>query len=666
MFIFVLQKVIKAVIALNRFARLARDRREASEPKTLQPVAEKPCEMPDWKVKMEARINQGQTKAENLSNQTVIQPAHMRAVTNPDLASSDPVTSLSCSSGYESSGSAKSTATMDDLPSLVSGDEIDKMRNDTNDSVQFNRLEKCAENSNTAHDNVLIQHTSDSSDNLNNHELNSKHDQNIQRENDESIISSCEVTQQPNIDDVKQEDEDETLDKVSLCEGDEVYDFLSDDDVEVYSDAAYSRQTNNGRTCQDEPAQQTEGQHAAKDSQQERTDTEEQGDSYRSKNSLKEEIEESISTYNKRFSSESVEENPGGIRLNRRRSSLFDDISENSETNSMGRLRYRRSSGVETGDIRKLSNRCNSPRLSETSCHSSRSDIPRYDRSRKSSNTDTDSTRGSGYTPRSGRRVPSPATSYKRSSRNNSREPSIDQDRDDITPIGRRRYWSPSPVREFNSEEQRKMRISAICGDPYEPSPSYGRDSIERTIPLEIERSPPPPDTSHRFLPRHESASSIHSDSYFTTHSPLSDQTLIKKFTNAANDDDIYSIRLRSSPQRDTMYVVSRVGESPGRNSPGIRQARIAAIAAGSTESLDRFDRKRPPTTGFSTNRSFSSSSDIDRQARIAAVMGGSPGSLNSLPDLDDVRQSSRPSSRTNSDEARHKRIAAILAKKET
>lgn len=311
--------------------------------------------------------------------------------------------------------------------------------------------------------------------------------------------------------------------------------------------------------------------------------------------------------------------------------------------------------------------------------------------SRRLSNSDGSHENSPG---RFARRVPSPAMRYPVSSSNNSSDYEINGDVDSYLP--RRQRWSQSPAHELNPEERRRARIANICGEEYTPppvSPVIRYDpNVERIIPIEIERSPPP--SVYDIRSRHRIASVLSTDSVSSdsallrqrrpdvghpfrgrvTHSPLRNE--VECFGGAVK------VRVRSSPARgDSFTGLSRTRESPSRGSSSsmdARRARIAAIMAedGSNENLTKDRIRQSPSRG--SDSSYVSGTSTDRRrARIAAIMSDSQESLNSddstqgrQRNCDPIKRvvtqspppGSRSASRNNSDDARQRRIAAILS----
>lgn len=178
------------------------------------------------------------------------------------------------------------------------------------------------------------------------------------------------------------------------------------------------------------------------------------------------------------------------------------------------------------------------------------------------------------------------------------------------------RTWSPkispSPVREINTLEKRQARIAAICGDEYlPPLPSYLQ---ERTIPIQVE---PKADFSTRRPP--EAA-----------------------FYRQTSGSDSYI----GQSARQTQPIRGRVSHSPIRSNYQDTNTLQQSATELPVNSMDR------------------------RRARIAAIIGSrehgaepSADTLRQRPPNVNSKPTSQRTSRTLSDEARHKRIAAILSK---
>lgn len=223
----------------------------------------------------------------------------------------------------------------------------------------------------------------------------------------------------------------------------------------------------------------------------------------------------------------------------------------------------------------------------------------------------------------------SPVSRYARPQRNYSgRKISIDQNSNDAD--GVQKHYTP-----FSYAEDDAVPTSRQDRGSYTKQNSNQLDdSEERIIPIEIERSPPRVSEYYSYEPE---------DAIAAQHGP---ETLINKDSTRKP-----FIRARMSPASDI--------------EANSRLARLSRMS-GSTDSLDknRFIRDFSPiiSRGTSVER---------RRARIASIIGGSQDSINSEKSSCDPiarvvstgsHSGSRPSSRNNSDDARHRRIAAILA----
>ena len=282
------------------------------------------------------------------------------------------------------------------------------------------------------------------------------------------------------------------------------------------------------------------------------------------------------------------------------------------------------------------------------------------------------------------RRRQSPATRFPLPSHNNGSEQDLSYCDTDYS-SSRRQRWSQSPAHDLNTEQRRRARIAAICGEEYTPPPpsppAFYDPNEERRIPIEIERSPQPDYDLRR---RNRIASVLSNDSVCSdsalhhwrsrdpqpirgriSHSPIRNE--VECFGGAVK------VRVRTSPARQSSSGYPSIRESPARGtSMDARRARIAAIMAegDSTENLARDRVRESPRRSTGSQGYTSGTSQERRRARIAAIMSGSQESLNS----EDTPRSplqrvvgttppdSRSASRNNSDDARHRRIAAVLS----
>ncbi|XP_067936648.1 uncharacterized protein [Watersipora subatra] len=624
------KKVIQAVIAINRFARIAQERKAASTTPCFLPEPEV-AEIPGWRVRMDERIAQGKAKAELINNKNTLQTCN-----NPGgLPLVGTTSSLSCSSGYDSSGSTKSSATTDDVALLI-GCNVEEQAYDDDDtnSGSVQRLESVETlvNDDVSELNMKGEMDMIHTDRRKHLEANSK---------SASDVQAClkKVSQSENESSTEEDSEE-----------DELYNYYTDAGVDECNSSHLL--ASKSPTCLDHNINGHEAQELEEPSVQ--ADTE---DRYKV---IHQENEDSSASVLQDPENSESSNFPSRLEC---RASLLENLVEVPDDVSVKNVRSRQNSEKNSGNINELAQRIPSPCTTKVD-HTSRSETGRYNRSRKSSALAIGSPKASNFSPQSSRGDSTPSGRYSRSSRNNSREPSIDQDLDDSTPIGRHRYWSPSPVREL--ELQRRLRLSALYDENYARPSASSDDIIERVIPIEVEQSPPL--SKSRFQPasRQPSASSTQSDGFSIPFgTTLSQKSRSQRHSSGTvNYDDFCptTFGLRESPNRDPSLKLWNTRESPSRSGLERRQARIAAIMGDSTESLDSIGRRRPPQTNITNNRSYSGSNTENRQARIAAIVNSSNSdNQRECPGL----PNSRPSSRTNSDEDRHRRIAAILSKTE-
>lgn len=684
-----LQKVIKAVIALNRFGKIIRERREQSVPCKLSQSADtqlatKDNEIQDFKESLEQRISYIPPRKELKINKQ-----HEKQLSRTDTGVTPvPVTSsMSCSSGYESSGSTKSTATMEEIPLLVNTIENLPENIKAEDCKGFERMESLETLVNDEID------SSKKSENMNAPTLYTK-DHSISYSEaatgPQTTASSKESVDTKNTYDIKETEnqardidiqalaistDSDSDDEVVYMDGNDLNDrfndiengeasnevqkFLSDSgDDESVSSYRSDKQcycptdtlddlvsTITGRTDSGSSIQST----SCKNILEKASHPNSRSNSCDKQPSLLQHVTPSKGSGNNSNPISSNSESDSPIPVHRGRSSRVE---------SGYTINSRRSSRVESGDI-KL-NRTDSPEVVNSGNHSS--DIPRYgrSRSRRSSIANSASDIAEAQIQR-GRHENSPAPRYPRSSRNNSREHSVDQDLKDMTPVGQQHYWPTSAFQEsYHPEQRRRQRIAALCGEEYTPSPSSDFYHLtERVIPIEIEQSPPPMESQNRLYKYLVSKESADSNSSFQqtpyARDILSSGGRVRTSPKRSDFDvdDTYSSlrRVRRSPARDPELPLNRIRESPARSGPEGRRSRIAAILAGSTESLDQsgdYQSKRTRPTDLSNSQEA-----IDCDQRYG-----------SLSRLQGSESGSRSSSRNNSDDSnRHRRIAAILAK---